>query len=219
MYNRLQYISQGATPEEHVRNIRLAVDGGCKWIQLRMKSSPHAAVLKGVYDVASRVKQMCIQYNTTFIVNDYITIAKETDADGVHLGLQDEPVAAARRLLDSNKLVGGSANTLEDCLQRAKEGCDYIGLGPYRHTDTKEKLSPILGIAGFRKIMRQLHQNNITVPVYAIGGIRTDDIEELMETGIYGVALSGEITRAKEKNEIIKTLNIKLNTNHVNHIK
>ncbi len=206
MYSRLQYISQGNTPEEHLSNIRLALVGGCGWIQLRAKDMP----LTALSELADRAKRLCDSYKAVFIVNDNINIAQESGASGVHLGLQDKPVSEARLVLGRGKLIGGSANTLEDCLQRAAEGCDYIGLGPFRHTVTKEKLSPILGIEGFRKIMRQLKQNNITVPVYAIGGIRKNDTEELMDTGIYGVAISGEITRAADKKEVIEGINMKL---------
>ncbi|MGP8214778.1 MAG: thiamine phosphate synthase [Bacteroidia bacterium] len=227
MYNRLQYISQGSTINEHIRNINLALDNGCRWIQLRIKAPlppergiPEGAIFVpslGGREAALKVKQLCASYKATFIVNDYIDIAKEADADGVHLGLQDSSVANAREVLGSKKIIGGSANTYSDCLMRIKEGCNYIGLGPFRYTTTKAKLSPILGTEGFRKIMSQLSLDKNAPPVYAIGGIVAEDVEELMDTGIYGIAVSGVITNATDKKQIIKSLNFKLNQKHVNH--
>ncbi len=212
--DRLQYISQGATGEEHINNIRMALEGGCNWVQLRMKNFEYSENIA----VAAKVKKLSETYKATFIVNDFVKVAQESDSDGVHLGLMDSAVAEARALLGENKIIGGSANTLSDCLQRVKEGCNYIGLGPYRYTDTKQKLSPILGNEGFRKIMSTLRQLKIAVPVYGIGGICKDDVAELMEAGIYGVAVSGEITRANEKEEMIKMLYHKLNKNYADHL-
>ena len=213
MYNRLQYISQGKDVNEHISNITGALDGGCKWIQLRLKNIP----LPMVPGAASRVKQLCDSYKAMFIVNDYIHAANQSRADGVHLGLKDTSIAKARIVLGPDKIIGGSANTYADCLQRVNEGCNYIGLGPFKYTTTKEKLSPILGVEGFRQIISQLRQDNIPIPVYAIGGIGPDDIEELMDTGIYGIAVSGVITNAADKKQIIQLLNSKLNKEYVNH--
>lgn len=212
--SRLQYISQGTTGAEHISNIGLALEGGCKWIQLRAKNMQPAELSA----LAQKVKQLCETYKAIFIVNDWISVAKETDADGVHLGLQDEAVGKARMTLGKGKIIGGSANTVEDCLKRAKEGCDYIGLGPFRYTLTKQKISPVLGIEGFKKIMTQLKLNDISIPVFAIGGIGKEDIDDLMDTVIYGIAVSGEITRSGNKRVLIDIMNSKLNKAHADHL-
>jgi thiamine-phosphate pyrophosphorylase len=106
--------------------------------------------------------------------------------------------------LGSEKIIGGTANTLTDVIKRIEENCNYIGLGPYRFTSTKDNLSPILGLAGYKEIIKQIYN---TVPIYAIGGIVASDITQILETGIYGVAMSGTLTNYPDKKELINQLN------------
>jgi thiamine-phosphate pyrophosphorylase len=206
MYSRLQYISSGRTANEQLANIQAALNAGCKWIQLRYKN-PQQGEIKVLAETA---KDLCHSYNSTFIINDFPDMATQIDADGFHLGLQDMDVRLARELYGKNKIIGGTANTLEDVLQRVEEGCDYIGLGPFRFTATKEKLSPILGLTGYEMIMEELHKKGINIPVYAIGGIEIDDISALLNSGVYGIAVSGMITRHSDKKYLIEELNMLL---------
>jgi len=201
MPDRLQYISQGNTVTEQIANIQSALAGGCSWIQLRFKNAS-AEMLR---QLAFEVKDMCCLHNARLIINDHVPLALETGADGVHLGLTDMPVAAARKIIGPHKLIGGTANTLDQVLQRIDEGCDYIGLGPYRFTTTKEKLSPVLGVEGYRNILQQLPEGT-TPPIYAIGGILPEDIAGLIAAGLYGIAVSGLITNAAKKQDIIEKI-------------
>lgn len=203
---KLQYISQGATNKEQHHNILAALDGGCNWIQLRHKNGQP----NEINTLAEEMKLLCEKYKATFIINDSIKLAKEIDADGVHLGLKDESVTYAREILGNQKIIGGTANSLNDVMNRISEGCNYIGLGPFRFTSTKEKLSPILGYDGIAKIAIECKKMEQNIPIYAIGGITVEDIELLMSSGIYGIALSGEITRSEEKKKLINEINIKL---------
>lgn len=192
MISRLHYISQGGTALEQEQNIRKVLDNGGNWIQLRWKK----AAQKELLQLSEKIKTICESYRATFIINDEVQLAKIIDADGVHLGLDDESIANARAVLGSHKIIGGTANTLENVLQRITEGCDYVGLGPYRFTTTKEKLSPILGLEGYQAILQSLQQKNIEYPpIIAIGGITFHDIESIKQLGIYGVALSGLLTQ------------------------
>ncbi|MBE8725473.1 thiamine phosphate synthase [Flavobacterium hungaricum] len=209
MYNKLQYISQGETIEEQLRNIHQALDAGCNWVQMRFKNQTS----KDTFTLAEAVKPLCEKYTANFIVNDDLSLAKLIDADGVHLGLTDTKIDEARALLGSSKIIGGTANTLEDIQNHVKNGCDYIGLGPFRFTATKEKLSPILGLSGYFDILQKLKKNKIDIPVYAIGGITLRDVNPLMETGIFGIAVSGIITDSYEKEKLITQLNEKLYAN------
>jgi thiamine-phosphate pyrophosphorylase len=203
MYSKLQYISQGKTAGKQLANIQNALDAGCSWIQLRFKEGDMQQLLP----LAEKTRELCSYYKACFIVNDHVDIAQKANADGVHLGLNDMPVEQARKLLGENKIIGGTANTLVDVLHRIKEKCDYIGLGPFRFTATKEKLSPVLGIEGYTLIMHALKNKNKHIPVYAIGGIEADDFDTLMQTGIYGIAVSGLITRHPDKKELVQQLN------------
>ena len=209
MYHKLQYISQGNTIEEQLYNIHQALDAGCDWIQMRFKNQTD----KNTFALAEAVKFLCEEYLANFIVNDNLHLAQQIAADGVHLGLSDMKINEARAILGNTKIIGGTANTFEDIENHAKNGCDYIGLGPFRFTSTKEKLSPILGLSGYFEILQKMKKNKILVPVYAIGGINLNDVNPLMETGIHGIAISGMITESDQKKKLIQQLNEKLYAN------
>ncbi len=209
MYNKLQYISQGNTIEDQVRNIHQAVDSGCDWIQMRVKNQTE----KDSFILAEEIKLLCEKYLASFIINDNLYLAQQINADGVHLGLSDMKIDEARTILGAEKIIGGTANTFEDIQNHVKNGCNYIGLGPFRFTNTKEKLSPILGLSGYFEILQKMKKNKIEVPVYAIGGITLKDVNPLMETGIHGIAVSGIITESDEKKILIQQLNEKLYAN------
>ena len=202
MNDKIQYISQGNSYQEQYSTIEQVLDAGCTWLQLRYKNTSAREVLW----LAAAVRKITESYNCKLIINDYPVIAKEVNADGIHLGLNDMPVVLARDIIGPDKIIGGTANTITDVLQRQSEGCDYIGLGPFRFTTTKEKLSPILGLEGYKTIMKQLKEKNITIPIVAIGGIEQEDVSAILQTGIYGVALSGLITRHPQKKELLNQL-------------
>lgn len=208
MFNKLQYISQGATVQEQLYNIHQTLDNGCDWIQLRFKNVPALEL----FTLAEAVKFLCEEYLATFIINDNVYLAQQLVADGVHLGLTDMKIEEARSLL-GNKIIGGTANTFEDVLRRTAENCDYIGLGPYQFTATKANLSPTLGIEGYTAILKKMQQQDIHIPIYAIGGITLNVVENLMKTGIHGIAVSGLITNSKQQEELITQLHEKLYVN------
>lgn len=195
MFSKLQYISQGENIYKQTRNIQHALDQGCDWIQLRFKTDNEKQLL----DLAEAVKLLCDTYSATFIINDNPYLCQQVDADGVHLGLTDMNVNEARNILDEYKIIGGTANTYEDILLRFEENCDYIGLGPYKFTTTKQNLSPLLGLEGYQNILQKLKEENIHIPIYAIGGIQIQDVENLMKTGIHGIAVSSMITNQIQK--------------------
>lgn len=187
---QLQYISQGKTISEHLANIEAVCKAGGRWVQLRLKN----VSLMEYLTAAKKCREICDDYGAIFIVNDNVGIAAESGADGVHVGLTDTNPAEARKQLGANAIVGGTANTIEDCVQHIKDGVDYIGLGPLRFTTTKHKLSPVLGAEGYTAILKSLAEKGYQTPVIAIGGITLEDIEALSQTGISGIAVSGLLT-------------------------
>ncbi len=203
MFSKLQYISQGETAAMQLKNINEALDAGCSWVQLRFKNAEEYELKT----TAEEVKKVCDTYSATFIINDHPLIAKAVDADGVHLGLTDMLIKEAVEIVGIDKIIGGTANTLQDVLQRVQEGCSYVGLGPLRFTTTKKKLSPVLGLEGYKNIMDELRRRNIDIPIYAIGGIVTEDILSILQTGVYGLAGSGIITHHPNKKELVKEIN------------
>ena len=141
----IQFITHYTERYSYSDAARIALEGGCRWVQLRMKDTP----VEVIKPVALEVQALCRQYGATFIVDDHVELAKELHADGVHLGKKDMPIADARLMLGEEYIIGGTANTFEDVLQHYKDGADYIGCGPFRYTVTKKNLSPILGLEGY----------------------------------------------------------------------
>lgn len=202
MLHKLQYISQGNSVEEHISNIRSILDAGVRLIQLRLKNTDD----KTYSEYGIKVKELCSKYHAHLIINDNPMVAKNCQADAVHLGLNDIGVHEAVQIFPG-KIVGGTANTFEHIQQRCAENVDYVGLGPFRFTATKEKLSPILGIEGYKTIIAKMKEHKLTTPVYAIGGIELDDISAIMNTGVYGIAVSGLLTKAANKQQLVKDIN------------
>lgn len=191
MINKLHYISQSSNNITHLSAIEKVLQSGGKWIQLRVKDKAENEIL----DLAIKANELCSRYDAHLIVNDYPEIAKASGAYGLHLGLDDMPIPEARRIVGNQMIIGGTANTFEHILQRTAEGANYIGLGPYRFTSTKEKLAPILGLKGYQQIIKQVRQYGINIPLVAIGGIELEDVRILMEIGLHGVAVSGALTK------------------------
>lgn len=208
MIDKLHYISQQSKGHTHLSTIQNALDAGCKWIQLRVKNEPSAVI----FQYAVEAKSLCDKYEAKLIVNDHPTIAAGVGAYGLHLGLQDMPIAQARIIVGKNTIIGGTANTFEHIKQRVAEGADYIGFGPYRFTTTKQNLSPIVGLEGYISIIKQVRLAGIDIPIIAIGGIEADDIPLIMEAGLYGVAVSGAITYASDPLPTVKNIYHQLNT-------
>ncbi|MES2132965.1 MAG: thiamine phosphate synthase [Bacteroidota bacterium] len=201
MLHKLQYISQGSDPAAHIHNIESVLDAGVKLIQLRLKNSSDEMYTE--YGI--KAKELCGKYHAQLIINDNPMVAKTCHADALHLGLSDMGVLEARQII-AGKIIGGTANTIEHIKQRYAEKVNYIGLGPYRFTSTKEKLSPVLGIEGYRKMIHHMKTENIDIPVYAIGGIELKDIEAIIATGIYGIAVSGLLTQSSNKENLVKEI-------------
>jgi thiamine-phosphate pyrophosphorylase len=202
MLPKLQYISQGTTPDMHLMHIQSALDAGVTLIQLRLKNVSDEHYL----DAAHKAKALCGKYQATLIINDHAHIAQSCHSDALHLGLNDMTIPEAKKLVPG-KLIGGTANTFEHVKQRCAEQVDYIGLGPYQFTTTKEKLSPILGVSGYQNIIDHMKAENLHVPVYAIGGIELKDIASIVSTGVYGIAVSGLITQSDQKETLVKEIN------------
>jgi thiamine-phosphate pyrophosphorylase len=145
------------------------------------------------------VQRMCREYGATFIVDDNVLLAKRIGADGVHLGKNDMPVVQARKMLGEGYIIGATVNTFEDIVNTLHTATpDYFGCGPFRYTSTKRNLSPILGVAGYSDIISKMREYDIKIPLIAIGGIAKDDIPELLECGVGGIALSGGILNAED---------------------
>lgn len=198
----LQFITHQTERYSYLDSARMALEGGCRWIQLRMKEATPGEVER----VALELKPLCKACRATLILDDHVELTRKLEADGVHLGKNDMPIEEARRLLGEDFLIGGTANTFEDAKRHAAAGADYLGIGPFRFTTTKKNLSPVLGVEGYASIMRQMREAGIGIPVVAIGGITYEDIPQIMQTGVNGIALSGAILKAENPVEEMRRI-------------
>lgn len=189
----IQFITHSNERYDHVEGAKLALQGGCRWIQLRMKDAMEIDFLRA----AKKIRRLCDEYHATFILDDHVEWVGLTGADGVHLGKNDMPVDEARKMLGRNRIIGGTANTFEDVERLSRQGADYIGCGPFRFTTTKKNLSPVLGLEGYRSITAQMKAHDIQLPIVAIGGILHQDISAIMQTGVTGIAVSGAVLNAE----------------------
>ena len=199
---KIQFITHYNSKYNYLESALIALEGGIRFIQLRMKNSKHEEVIK----VGKELKEECKKYNAQLIVDDYADLVNEIGIDGVHLGLKDMPINIARERLDNEKIIGGTANSFEEVLMQYNLGANYIGVGPFNHTTTKEHLSKILGLKGYDDIIEKCKKKNINVPIYAIGGIRLNDLEALKQTGVYGVAISSLILESPNPIETTKEI-------------
>ena len=198
----LQFITHETEQFSYREGAFMALEAGCKWIQLRMKD----VAVETVRQLAEELKKACENHHALLIIDDYVEVAREVKADGVHLGKNDMPIEEARKLLGEGFIIGGTANTFEDVKRHYEAGADYLGIGPFRFTTTKKNLSPVLGLEGYRNIKQQMIEADIILPAVAIGGITVEYIPAILATGIEGIAMSGAILQAHDPAVEIKRI-------------
>ena len=202
----LQFITHQNDKFTYYTGASAVLRGGCKWVQLRFKE----VELHQFISCAEMIKNECKTFGATFIIDDYVEYAKKIVSDGVHLGKNDMSIKEARKLLGNNFIIGATANTFEDVENAYSQGANYIGCGPFRFTTTKKNLSPVLGLEGYREIIENMKKNKIDIPIIAIGGILKEDVKQIMQLGVSGIAISGAILNAQdpesETKEFLKLL-------------
>jgi len=161
-----------------------ALKGGLKAVQLREKDSGTRDLL----DTAYRMRELTNTYQAKLFINDRVDIALAVEADGVHLGKESIPADAVRKTFQNRLLIGVSTHSLEESLDAEKGGADFITFGPIFHTPSKMKYGEPIGTAILRKVRPE-----ISIPIFAIGGVKLDKVKELKEAGAYGVALISAI--------------------------
>ncbi len=181
----------------HYQIARLAIKGRADIIQLRDKSLSTSELTQ----VAIRIAALCRKHNVTFLINDRVDVALVSDADGVHLGLEDIPIKEARKLLGKNKIIGGTAHSLAEAKKCEKEGADYVGYGHIYHTKTKFKPEKPKGTQQLKSIV-----SKIGIPVIAIGGISPANIREVIATGVHGAAVIGAVLNSSDPISTLKQL-------------
>ena len=205
---RLHCITTGPS---HADQAARALDGGAKWIQLRDKYTP----VKELTFVAREVMQICEAHDATLIINDHVELAKEVGAHGVHLGQKDMDIDAARSLLGTESIIGGTAHNTEEYQYLLDRDVDYIGLGPIRESHTKHDLSQLLGIEGAANIMSS---SPASIPVIVIGGIRVSDIKGAMSIGAHGLAIASAINKESDPSGAVAQILDQIKSNRLSHV-
>lgn len=190
----LQFITNPTDKYSIAEEVQMAIEGGCRWIQLRMKD----ATDEEVKATALELIEMCREHDAFLIIDDRVDVVNDLKVSGVHLGKEDMDPLEARELLGPHAIIGVTANTAEDIIRFKGKDVDYVGLGPFRFTTTKKRLAPELGLEGYKSIVKQVRDAGVDLPIVAIGGITLDDVDPLMATGINGIAVSGAIINADD---------------------
>ena len=188
-----QDLSEGRT---NLEVLEAVIAGGGRIIQLREKDWDK----RDLYELAVEFKKRTLKSNTLLIINDHVDVALAADADGVHLGQDDLPVPAARRIAP-DLILGASTHNLEEALTAQEEGADYVNIGPIFPTKTKAKASRFLGPNAISDIGPRLE-----VPFTVMGGINMDNITQVLDAGARRVAVVTGVTRANDITERVQEL-------------
>ncbi|MFA5105267.1 MAG: thiamine phosphate synthase [Candidatus Margulisiibacteriota bacterium] len=159
-----------------VEAVKQVIKGGCKMLQLRDKKAP----IGQYYKWAEQIAPICKKAGVAFIVNDYLDVCMAVDADGIHLGQDDIPVAIARKLLGNGKLIGISTHSFDQAIKGVRSGADYISVGPIFPTASKPNTKP-LGLDILKKISTAIHKSSHPIPFVAIGGINESNIKDVIK--------------------------------------
>ncbi len=198
MFPRLQFLTLDASPLAHREQARAALEGGVRWIQLRAKRLPPDVWVAEAVAIA----ELCRDFGAMFVVNDSPEVALRAEADGVHLGGDDASPAAARALLGGSAIVGVTLNEPAHVARYAGVRVDYAGVGPFRHTLSKQKLAPVHSSSSLAGLVAAA----TPLPCYAIGGVTATDWPAVRALGAHGIAVSGAIAMADDPVSAAKTL-------------
>ena len=190
----LQYITNTKCDKSIPDQVKAVLEGGCRWIQLRMKDATHDEVEA----MAREIKPLTDEKGAFLIINDYVDICRDVNCTGVHLGKGDMLPSKARIELGPLAVIGVTANTFEDIQAVRSLDIDYIGMGPFADTSTKENLAPILGLAGISELCNEMNAAEINIAHVAVGGVNLEDVKPLLEAGCDGIAVSGAIADAED---------------------
>jgi thiamine-phosphate pyrophosphorylase len=197
MIPKLHYISEGNSPKEHIENIQKACSSGAELVQLHLKNISEKKHLK----LAKEAREITSYFQTRLIIYEDFKIARAVKADGVHLETMAASSMKARIHLYTWQIIGGTANTIQDCETLLGEQVDYINLNPFRSSAIEDNLPPVLGLNGYTAILETLKTET---PIIGVGGITTADVKDILKTGVSGIAVSEEITH---NFDTIKTFN------------
>jgi thiamine-phosphate pyrophosphorylase len=191
---KLHFITHDLPHRSHVEQAQLACEAGAKWVQYRCLTKTDEELLNDIHQIAT----ICDDWGATLIVTNHVHLKGQADIQGFHIEDMEADFIALRKQLGEEVTIGGSSNTVEGLIRLWKESADYAGFGPYSLTSTKPNTLPLLGIEGYAAGVIALKKVNAELPLLAVGGVTLDDVEALMQTGIFGVAVSAAINQADD---------------------
>ena len=195
--SRFHYLTQDLPDRSHLEQASIACTAGANWLQYRCLTKPDEELI----DEINQIAEVCDEWGMTLIITDHYHLLDRVDAQGVHIEDYDADLRAIRAHIGEDKTLGASATNIERLLKVQASGVvDYCGYGPFAHTDTKPNNEPLLGFEGYRQLIEQ----PVELPIIAVGGIQLTDVEHLLQTGIYGIAVSAAVNRAIEPGRAVK---------------
>jgi thiamine-phosphate pyrophosphorylase len=209
---RIQYITHPEEDFEDYAWLHRLSAGGVKWIQLRIKEEdfydryPDAHFQAYLHEKAAQMQLICDALGLLLTVNDHAEVAVFSNAGGVHVGQEDADPAEVRALTGPDMVIGLTANSLRELEGKTLSAVDYVGVGPFQSTSTKQTNKPFLGLNGYRALVAQFQERQLALPVFAIGGIEREDIQDILKQGVYGIALSGLIFRQGHEVDAVRAI-------------
>jgi len=195
--SRFHYLTQDLNDRSHAEQAQIACSAGANWVQYRCMTKTDDELVAEINDIA----EICDDWGATLIITNHYHLLDRVDVQGVHIEDFDADLRSIRQKIGEDKTLGASSTNLERLLYVQKLGVvDYSGYGPFRHTDTKPNNKPLLGFEGYR----QLQQYAIEIPVIAVGGVQLADVDHLLETGVYGIAVSSAVNLSVDPGNMVK---------------
>ena len=192
--SKFHYLTQDLPDRTHADQVRAACEAGANWIQYRCFSKEDSEMIEEINELAA----ICDDWGTTLILTDHYHLLHLVDAQGVHLEDMNADFKAVRKEIGDDKTLGGSANSFGDILRIISTGVvDYAGCGPFSTTLTKPNNHALLGLEGYAKIVNEMKMEGVNIPVLAVGGVSLADVDELLTTDIYGIAVCSAVNSAE----------------------
>lgn len=188
----------------HAEQVARLCEGGARLVQLREKN----LAPRELYTAAERALSVAHKYGAKIIINDRVDVALALKADGVHLGQDDLPPEAARRLLGEKFIIGFSTHTIAQAVAAAQMPIDYLAIGPVFATTTKENPDTVVGLDGLRRVRDELDKISCGLPLVAIGGITHENARQVLEAGANSIAIIGALITNSEREIVARTRQI-----------
>ena len=198
----LYFITDSKLTKKNIfEDVKAAVKGGVKIVQYREKKLGKEEMT----EEAKKLKEICIENDALFLINDFVDVALEVDADGVHLGLEDMSYGEAREVLGREKIIGLTAHNKEEAAEFEKLGADYLGVSPVFDTATKSDAGRGMGVERLKEIV-----SSVDIPCIAIGGIDENNAAEVLKTGVDGIAMISAIVTKDDVEEAVNKVSAEI---------